>query len=295
MQQRPTSPVLVRRRSADIYYRGEMVKSPPRAGRRPASARRLPHAEPDMLAHGVGSEWVASREKNAFVRWYKGGWRDNRLHGVGTILSEDSGHIVFRGRFDHGKRVGYGREFSEDRRRKVLYRGEFAQGKKTGVGAYYYEDVDGGPSDGRMKFEGELRNGRFHGHGVLYFRPTELRAARCAQYRGSFKNGLKHGYGTEFAKSGEVVYAGGWRLGFRHGDGIVYHQNWNGRLCFIGRFEIGSQAKLIAKNTMDENKGAAVPHGGFGQLFFRDGRRYVGRFCQGGDGSTIQRNHVLPA
>ena len=40
MQQRPTSPVLVRRRSADIYYRGEMVKSPPRAGRRPGSARR---------------------------------------------------------------------------------------------------------------------------------------------------------------------------------------------------------------------------------------------------------------
>lgn len=324
-RRRPASPILVRRRSADIWYRGEMIASPS------AEARSVDD-EADLLAHGTGSEWVASKDGSAFVRWYQGGWRENRLHGVGTILSEASGHIVFRGRFDHGKRTGFGREFSPDRQRKVLYRGEFDGDKKNGVGAFYWEDAEGGPSDGRMQYEGELLNGRFHGQGTLYYRPTELRAKRRVQYRGPFKNGLRHGpKGAEFTGAGELLYIGGWRLGFRHGDGNAFHQNWHGRLCFAGRFEIGSRARLLhnkknkkersmqppgnaaastttaatTNNDSNINNGnttdrdivrtsAAVPHGGYGQLFLRDGRRFVGHFCQGATDPLFQGTMYYP-
>lgn len=224
---------------------------------------------PDLVAHGQGSEWVESTDKTSFVRWYKGGWRENRLHGVGTILSESSGHTLFCGRFDRGKRDGYGREFSPDRKRKVVYRGQFTNDKKTGVGAFYFEDESGGPSDGRMKYEGAVKNGRFDGPGVLYHKPTEIRAKRQVQYSGNFRKGVKSGYGAEFNRKGEIIYAGYYRLDFPHGFGKAYHQNWTGHLSYMGKFEVGSKEDV------------SVPHGGFGMLFLRDGRVFVSHFCMG--------------
>ncbi|MFE8698447.1 hypothetical protein ACFYKT_19245 [Cytobacillus sp. FJAT-53684] len=99
-----------------------------------------------------------------------------------------------------------------------------------------------------MRYEGEYKNGKYHGFGKLYDDRNELLYEGEFEegvysgegtsmefwnildqmYFGNFFNGKPHGYGTEFAKgreNGEVapitLFKGQFKNGRRHGNGVL--------------------------------------------------------------------------
>ena len=234
-------------------------------------------------------------------RWYRGGWKDNRLHGAGTILDEDNGLVLFEGTFKCGKRQGVGKQFSplkmkqsaavtgvrkEKRKPTLVFRGDFVEDKKTGHGTYFYEE------DGLLQYSGALLNGEYHGLGTTYFRARikkkDDKTDDCdgcphqREYVGPFRRGAYHGHGGQlFTRQGRLLHSGSFRDGKRHGYGRAFHQprsaternsTWPQHCSFVGRFE--GRLKSV-------HRGLGVPHAGGGTLLLRDGRRFVGDFFDG--------------
>lgn len=65
-----------------------------------------------------------------------------------------------------------------------------------------------------FKYEGEIKNKKPHGIGELRS-PDDILI-----YRGEWKNGLRHGRGKHFYKTGKI-YTGSWENGEKHGEGIL--------------------------------------------------------------------------
>ena len=71
--------------------------------------------------------------------------------------------------------------------------------------------------DGEWKtssYEGDFKDGNFHGRGVLVFPDGD-------RYEGDFKDGNYHGRGVFVAANGKR-YAGEWRDNFPQGSGTFY-------------------------------------------------------------------------
>jgi len=266
---RPTSPILVRARSPSIWYRGEMSK---RRFRTPCHLQPINHRTTqldliqldkedvvNMVAQGHGDEWVLANDKKSVRRWYSGEWRNNRLHGIGSILDEETGTTVFKGHFNMGKRTGFGKQFSPNKKSHVMFRGHFVNDKKEGEGAIFYDN-------GRLKYEGAMHENNFHGHGVMYHPTKEKHSQRIQMYVGQFQKNLKWGSGREYDIHGNLLYEGTFYMGTRHGYGKAYHCGQNhhqGTLSFVGRFENRLAAKF------------GMPHGGAGCLYLIDGRKFI--------------------
>jgi len=80
-------------------------------------------------------------------------------------------------------------------------------------------------NDGGYKYEGDYKDGLFHGQGTLTYSDGD-------QYVGEFKDGKYHGQGT-FTWSDGVSYKGEWKDGKYHGqgtetssDGLSYKGEW---------------------------------------------------------------------
>ena len=70
-------------------------------------------------------------------------------------------------------------------------------------------------------YEGEFKNGNFHGQGTLTHSNGSI-------YKGDFKDHYKTGYGVYFIKSGEWYgdkYEGQFKDGNFHGKGTYTHKN----------------------------------------------------------------------
>lgn len=88
-------------------------------------------------------------------------------------------------------------------------------------------------SNGRVHYEGNLKDDVPNGNGKLYFTNGKL------SYEGDFVNGKKEGFGKEYYFStGEVAYVGEFRNDKREGLGISY--DTKGKLVFKGTFKDGS-------------------------------------------------------
>lgn len=114
-------------------------------------------------------------------------------------------------------------------------------GRATGEGHVAWRVQGAARYDPRSihhSYEGGLRDGRFHGHGVLRYRDGtvidgiwsdgalegegSLRDAQGNRYEGAFRNGKAEGTGTWFARAG-WVYHGGFAAGVPHGAGEIRH------------------------------------------------------------------------
>ena len=268
------------------------------------STPSTPSTDIDLVANGKGEEWVLSDDTNSFRKWYSGIWQANRLHGTGTIYDEKNARVVFRGTFKHGKREGFGKQFSSGSSNNhhpphhhhkghatnttphsqpplqlpsivspphVMYRGGFVNDKPEGLNCAVFD------GNGRVVYEGGMKRGLYHGKGVLFHaipstHPNVHTAPRIVQYVGQFQKNMKWGHGKEYNNQGELIYQGAWKMNARHGYGRAYHPSTSAtmakksRLAFVGRFE----ARL---NHVCQGRG--VPHGGSGCLYFQDGRRFI--------------------
>ena len=98
------------------------------------------------------------------------------------------------------------------------YEGEFVQGRKEGFGVYYWNK--------REFYSGVFKNNKMEGNGEYY--------SKEFTYKGSFKDGKKHGSGILDNHDKGWKYEGNFDNGKIHGQGTFV---WKDGSKFVGNFE----------------------------------------------------------
>ena len=176
---------------------------------------------------------------------YEGEWKENKYHGQGTLTESDGN--IYEGDFKNGKKNGQGTLTFPDGEKSV---GEFKDGKLwNGKGT---QIITFGGMEGTDKYEGEFKNGQWHGHGthITY---------NGLKYEGEYKNGMLNGQGKENIKG--AIYEGEYKDGRWNGIGIYTFSNGK----YEGEFEDGT-------------------YNGQGTFTESDGTKYVGEFNGGKKG-----------
>ena len=125
------------------------------------------------------------------------------------------------GHYENGKIAIY---YSDG---KLKYEGDRKDGNFEGKGTYYYKNGN--------RYEGEWKNGLKHGKGILYY-DLEAKNKRYegnyikgwddgSYYIGDFVKGLKHGYGKYYKKDGTLKYEGGFVNDKYGGKGLYFCNN----------------------------------------------------------------------
>lgn len=81
--------------------------------------------------------------------------------------------------------------------------------------------------NGKLLYEGELKNGKFNGYGTLYGENGNV------IYAGDWKNGLYDGWGTAYYEDGSIQYQGYFDEGELTGWGTYYHRDGSGYQGFL--------------------------------------------------------------
>ena len=133
-----------------------------------------------------------------------------------------SSGVVYDGDLFDGKRHGRGIMTDADGTR---YTGEFFQGEKHGFGVVDYGPLRvPDPNKGThafkvlkgQRYEGQFQKGKCSGQGKQWC-GNELGEPPFDIYEGEFKDGAFHGHGKLQKINGEV-YVGEWQKGYRHGS-----------------------------------------------------------------------------
>ena len=173
-------------------------------------------------------------------RKYNGEWHEARPHGKGTMFYTDDS--FYEGQWMFGKRHGKG-TFTKN---GIHLEGNWIDDVQTGQGKLIFSQND--PVD---IYTGDIVDAEANGHGV--------RETGKTVYVGSFKNGLKHGYGVEDSRNGEK-YLGMWEKDQRRGHGCVVHERG---IYYQGHFNDTNRVRN-------------------GTLLLQDGSRYEGDFTNSG-------------
>ena len=107
-------------------------------------------------------------------------------------------------------------------------------------------------SNGKLVYEGEMKNGLYHGQGTLY-------GVDGCKWEGQFVDGKLHGQGKSYYANGKIEYDGQWENYHSHGKGIEYYENGD---TYEGEFSEGKP-------------------NGQGTLYYADGKKYEGEFYEG--------------
>ncbi len=124
-------------------------------------------------------------------------------------------YAEYWGMFDNGKREGKGNEFSVN---ALWMHAEFSMLAPPSLDQPEYGVVTVGKwkdneehgecttyIEGKLYYDGEMENGKMNGYGVLYDLTT------CTvEYKGNFKNDMRHGQGTSYDTEGNIIYKGEW-------------------------------------------------------------------------------------
>ena len=135
------------------------------------------------------------------------------------------------------------------------YFGEILNGKRDGQGIIRYKS-------GRI-YEGYWKNGLRHGEGSEIF-------SNKNRFEGTYLNGKPEGNGVYYWKTGEI-YEGSWKNGLKHGNGIFKGVN---NECYIGEW----------KNSKPDGRGVHT---------WSDGDKYEWEFLEGlkhGNGTDLYSN-----
>ena len=157
---------------------------------------------------------------------YSGQVLNGKRHGVGVF--ENAAGQVYSGEWMNGQRCGRGL-FYYDKAKNVYYDGYWRAGMRSGFGIMHYasgnvyqgewrEDMKSGR--GIMHWQGQVYIGgweldKCHGEGEHFLEGNEAVIATSPlyhmnnMYRGGFRGGKKHGFGTFFYSDGSQ-YSGGW-------------------------------------------------------------------------------------
>jgi len=134
---------------------------------------------------------------------YEGSVKDLKKHGSGAYFSE-KGEKLAEGIFEEDAlREGHFKEYWNGMK-VVKYEGEIKDELRNGFGKKYF-------LNGNLEYEGQFRNSKFQGHGVLYSEENENQKI----YEGEFMNGHFSGKGTLYEE--DEIYTGEFRHGKKNG------------------------------------------------------------------------------
>jgi hypothetical protein len=94
-------------------------------------------------------------------------------------------------------------------------------------------------------YEGEMKNGLFHGYGTFTYPMSEMEEVRPPTYQGYFSNNLEHGHGRyDWGLAYDCYYEGEFVNGYYHGQGIrVGRDNDGNQIYENGTFRCGKFVK----------------------------------------------------
>lgn len=184
-------------------------------------------------------------------------------------------------------------------------------------------DVDNGVRKGTLqlpegRYEGEIRNGKPHGKGKIYYEASDSKERMS--YDGDWENGLRSGYGVLLYKDGRI-YKGVWVNNSRSGKGTLFFPNgsriegtkaegeWFGTVTMIlveGEKYVGewpAKGKIVDgiyyyKNG-DRYEGGYNENfdkHGLGKAYFANGDRFEGMYENGkenGKGTYYKSTYTL--
>lgn len=157
-------------------------------------------------------------------RKYEGGFAHNQRYGFGvdSYVGDEGEKMVVTGTYTNNMKNGYFEEYKDG---ELIFQGNYANDVRDGEeGKEYYEN-------GNVKYEGDYKNGFFHGNGTAYYEDGSI------EYVGSFENGQFHGSGTIYYENGEIQYKGEWSNGSADGEGEHYDED--GKLKYRGSYKNG--------------------------------------------------------
>lgn len=206
--------------------------------------------------------------------FYSGGVVNGLFNGKGTCTKYQ--HETYSGEFVDGKRCGSG---------KVLYHKKPADASivqnststELAVHSFSSSSLDKSNTDNLISYEGEWKDDKYHGHGLLKFQ-------HGAQYDGSFVDGLFEGSAEYKFENGDV-YVGMFHNDTAHGRGKFNSLDGD---CYVGDFSNGvfhGNGKYDMNNDMTYDGEWQNGHmHGEGRLYNRareDVNLYKGRFAFG--------------
>ncbi|MCL1911293.1 MAG: hypothetical protein FWG13_03715, partial [Leptospirales bacterium] len=126
---------------------------------------------------------------------YEGEYKNGKPNGEGVLAYPDGKKYI--GEVKDGKRHGQGTQINEHNDGSFLtYEGEWRRGKKSGKGLQTYIRKDGAT----IVSDGEFINDLMQGQGKMIITLNSGENFKSIEYNGEFKNGKKHGFGTETEK-----------------------------------------------------------------------------------------------
>ncbi|CEM31529.1 unnamed protein product [Vitrella brassicaformis CCMP3155] len=122
--------------------------------------------------------------------YYHGETQDGKPDGKGE-LRDTSNRVVYKGEWKNGKPHCRGTEFRHDG--ELMYEGEWANGTKTNRGEGKVGDMELKDDNGQHLgyYFGETRDEQPNGEGELRYRSSVV-------YKGTWKNGKRHGQGKAY-------------------------------------------------------------------------------------------------
>ncbi len=175
------------------------------------------YEEGSLVYHGAFAAGAANGMGTAYADGavcYEGAFVNGLYEGEGTAYYA-SGTVQYKGAFSAGVYEGLGTAYYPDGTK--AYVGSFAAGLYEGEGAEYDEE-------GGLRYKGSFAEGRYDGEGTLYLDDGDQIQAEFSAgtttgtiqwYRDGrlwYDGGADHitpdGFGTLYAESGAVIYAG---------------------------------------------------------------------------------------
>jgi len=177
---------------------------------------------------------------------YEGGWKRNKEHGKGTLMTPDRSRIIYQGDWEKGRMQGQGTYYYygslNDKKESSKYTGEFKENLRHGIGIYTLPD--GSIYDGEWRennpngwglfrwpdgseYQGPWKDGKRNGtNGILL-------GADGFRYEGAWSNNAMEGIGNATYPNGQT-YEGKWVGGRREGRGTIRFTNG---AVYEGRFK----------------------------------------------------------
>ena len=169
----------------------------------------------------------------------------------------------------------------------IIYDGDIKNGRRHGHGTEYRED-------GTIKLEGDWKNDVLNGKSVIY----DSNGVRI--YEGEFCNGKPNGSGSCYRADGSIAYEGGYLNGKYHGHGTYFYENgtimyegeWKENECNGPGTEYREDGSILYKGEYKNNK-----INGHGTSYYENGSiLYEGEFKEGkvnGQGKLFRKDGSL--
>ena len=191
---------------------------------------------------------------------YKGNFRNGKMHGQGTFVSNNGDKYV--GNFVDGQACGRGTLTYANGNKYV---GNFKDSEPHGKGKFTF--ANGG------SYQGDFENGKFEGEGTCTYSNGD-------KYIGHYHNGYCHGHGVEHKANGDYIEGI-----YEQGNLIRGKYKWAAGGTYEGEFKNGvingKGVKVFSDGTKYEGDFVNGIMQGKGVLTWTNGDKYEGEFSEG--------------